>query len=73
MAQSEEYLRRNLIHSKAVGAMAGAQNSLKRLRRLKRAPKWLLASLEGVAERAEVVAREAAVHRDEVYVKLSES
>lgn len=63
---SPEYLRRNLLHCAAVGASAGAEASLKRLRGIKRAPKWLLASLAGVMERAERVAAEMAKHRDEI-------
>jgi hypothetical protein len=62
----DEYLRRNLLHASAVGCMGNAKASLKRLRARKTpAPLWLIRSLEGIAERAERVAREMAVHRDE--------
>jgi hypothetical protein len=62
----EEYLRRNLIHASSVGALAGAEKSLARILTWKKRPRWLVDSLEGIKERAQVVAGEMAKHRDEV-------
>lgn len=46
-----EYLRRNLLHCKAIGAMAGAEKALERVMRMKRRPKWLVESLLGIIDR----------------------
>jgi len=64
--QSVEYSRRNLLHASAVGAEAGARVSLARVKRWKNPPKWLVASLEGVHERAVQVSAEMAAHRNEM-------
>ncbi len=61
-----EYLRRNLLHASAIGALAGAKKSLARVKAWKNAPKWLVRSLSGVVIRADAVATEMAAHRDEV-------
>jgi len=53
MPVNPEYLRRNLLHCKAVGAHANATVALIRLRSMKRPPKWLVASLEGIVERVD--------------------
>ena len=62
-----EYGRRNLLHAKAHGAHANARAAWLRLRRQKRAPKWLVAYLAGIVERTESVAKEMAAHRDEMW------
>jgi len=62
-----EYGRRNLLHCKAVGAHANARAAWLKLRRQKRAPKWLVTYLEGIVERTQPVADEMARHRDEVW------
>ena len=62
----EEYLRRNLLHASSVGAEANSKAVLKRVKSLKRPPKWLVAALEGVIERCEKVSPEMAKHRDEI-------
>jgi len=62
----EEYLRRNLLHASSVGATAGANSAIERLKKMKRPPKWLLAALDGISRRASDVAHEMATHRDEL-------
>lgn len=65
--QLDEYLRRNLLHAKAVGAAAGVLSIIGRLEaRTRLPPQWLLDGLRDVFERADAVATEMAVHRDEV-------
>jgi hypothetical protein len=68
-----EYLRRNLLVCKAVGAHAGASKSLERLRRMKRPPKWLVKSLEGVVERAEPLVSALACYRAVVPSHLTDN
>jgi hypothetical protein len=46
-----EYLRRNLIVAGAIGARAGCDAALDRLRGQKGAPKWLVAQLESIRVR----------------------
>lgn len=47
-----EYLRRNLLVCSAVGALASIEQSIKRLEKMKRPPRWLLKSLHMAQERA---------------------
>jgi hypothetical protein len=61
---STEYLRRNLIVAKAIGAKAGVSKSLKRLEQMSRAPQWLVTSLRGVLERQDPIPEELAKWRD---------
>ena len=61
------YGHRNLLHCKAVGALAGAEAALQRARATKRSPRWLVECLEGIVERARPVANEMAKHRDEAW------
>ena len=61
------YNRRNLLHCKAVGALANAQAAQRKLRRTKRPAKWLLQYLVGIEERLHPVADEMARHRDEAW------
>jgi hypothetical protein len=63
---SFEYGRRNLLHCKAIGAHANARAAYLKLRRQKRAPKWLVRCLEGIVEHTRPVANEMTAHRDEI-------
>lgn len=63
---TEEYLRRNLIHAKAVGVRAGLYEALRRLNGTRRPPKWLTKLLSAEYLKANAVAEEVAKHRDEV-------
>lgn len=60
----EEYLRRNSIHAKSIGAQAGVRVALERLTKRKDAPKWLVKQLEGVASRLAPVPHEIAEWRN---------
>jgi len=60
-----EYLRRNLLHAKAVGANANLANLRKRAARVS-LPLWLQAGLEGIEIRIRDLPRELAAHRDEI-------
>lgn len=51
----EEYLRRNSIQAKSVGAKARIEATLQRLEKMKSPPKWLLASLQDIAERLDPI------------------
>ncbi len=46
-----EYLRRNLVVCGAIGARAGCDTALERLRGQKGAPKWLIEQLESIRVR----------------------
>lgn len=67
-AAMEEYLRRNLLHAAAVGAEANARAALQRLLETKRPRKWLVEALDGIATRANRVAKEMAAHRNEIEI-----
>lgn len=58
-----EYLRRNLLHCKAVGAHANTEAALKRLAAMKRPPKWIVAALEGIRDRVEPLQGALACYR----------
>lgn len=60
----EEYLRRNLIHAGSIGVRAGISNAVDRLKTTKRPPKWLVAQLEGLSDRAERASSELAKWRN---------
>ena len=64
----KEYLRRNLVHSKACGMEAGLISALFKVARLKNHPKWLVKLLKETMDKAEGIRRELAKHRDEVKV-----
>lgn len=66
MAINPEYLRRNLLHCKAVGAYHNAIHAKKRLEQQVRPPKWLLAALDGIIERAGAVHPAMACYRSAV-------
>ena len=63
--QSEEYLRRNLLHCKACGVAAGISAAIERLKAKAKTPKWLMTILENELAKAYAVANEMAKHRDE--------
>ena len=63
----ERYGRRNLLHCKAVGALANARAARDKLTMLKRPPKWMVEYLDGIVERLVPVADEMAKHRDETW------
>lgn len=63
MSVNPEYLRRNLLVCKAVGANANAKAALKRLQGQKQPPKWLVAYLEGIIERTEPLGPALACYR----------
>lgn len=60
----DEYLRRNLLVAKAIGANANAKVALMRLRTMKRPPKWLLESYEGIISRTDPLSPDLAKWRD---------
>ena len=60
-----EYLRRNRLVAKAVGAKANVEEILKHLSSLQNNPKWLVDELDGVLRRIEPLSDELAKHRDE--------
>lgn len=59
-----EYLRRNLLVAKAIGARANAGVALDRLQTHRRPPKWLVEYLRGIAERCEPLPADLARWRD---------
>lgn len=61
-----EYLRRNLLVAKAIGAHANSSAALKRLLATKRPPQWLVKYLEGVIERTEPLVSALACYRSAV-------
>lgn len=61
----EEYLRRNLIHAGSIGMTAGLKTAMRRLSETKRPPKWLLAQLRGILDRAERCPPELAAWRNQ--------
>ena len=60
----DEYLRRNLLVCKAVGAKSIASKSLKRLEQQTRPPKWLVAALRGILERTDPLPEDLAKWRN---------
>lgn len=65
----DEYLRRNLLVCAAIGATAGLEECLERISAMRRPPKWLIESLEGVLERARRVRAEMVARRDDIRPK----
>ena len=51
MKACPEYLRRNLMVAKAIGARTYASNALKRVEQSSRPRRWLIAHLTGIVER----------------------
>lgn len=62
----EEYLRRNYLQAKAVGALSLVKSITNRATSLKRPPKWLLRDLNQIEIRIRELPHELALHRDEV-------
>ena len=60
-----EYLRRNKLVAKSIGAKANIEHILKHLEQIKNRPQWLVDELEGVLWRIEPLSSELAKHRDE--------
>lgn len=58
-----EYLRRNLLVCKAIGANANARAALKRLQAQKRPQQWLVVYLQGIIERTEELGPALACYR----------
>lgn len=66
-----EYLRRNLLHSKAAGVEAGLNAAIKKLRGLRNRSKWIKWMLDLLVRewaKSRDVVDEMASHRDEVEV-----
>ncbi len=59
-----EYLRRNLVIAKACGAKEEIKITIERLKKAKRVPKWLLASLAAMQVRVEGIPAELSQWRD---------
>lgn len=64
MKRHTEYLRRNLLHAKAVGANAGLDAAINRLCNTKRHPRWLVEALLRVKVRIEPLPHEIALWRN---------
>ncbi len=64
MIDRDEYLRRNLLHAKSLGVKANASAALKRLEMQANPPKWLVAALRGILERADPLPADLARWRD---------
>ena len=62
----EEYLRRNLLVSSAIGARANIHHAQRRLEVLARPQAWLVELLNGISNRLERLPSELAAHRDEL-------
>jgi hypothetical protein len=73
VSSNAEYLRRNLIAAKAVGAHANTVATLKRVNQLAHPPRWLVKALEGIRDRAEPLAAELAAYRDLIKYDYSQS
>lgn len=63
MPVNPEYLRRNLLVCKAVGANANAKAALQRLQAQRRPAKWLVNYLQGIIDRTESLPGELACYR----------
>ena len=62
-----EYMRRNLLCAKAIGAQAAIRKALEETEKLKRPPKRLIKRLRHALERLEDVPADLAQHRNSVY------
>jgi hypothetical protein len=67
-----EYLRRNLLVCKAVGANANAKAALGRLKLQKSPPRWLMDSLQGIIDRTEELGPALACYRAVVPERVTE-
>jgi hypothetical protein len=61
-----EYLRRNMLVCKAVGARSYIPGALARLQKQKRPPQWILRMLAEMDKRLEPLPTALAAYRDEV-------
>jgi GR25 family glycosyltransferase involved in LPS biosynthesis len=68
-----EYLRRNLMVCRAIGANANAKAAITRLKAQKRPAQWLLAYLQGIIERTEHLPGELACYRSGVPINVPRS
>lgn len=59
----DEYLRRNMLVCKAVGAQSIAESILKRLAATKRPPAWLVQAVTGIHDRVAPLPRDLAAYR----------
>lgn len=60
----DEYLRRNLLIAKAIGARAAANVALHRLKKMKNPPKWIIAAFEAVEVRTAELPPDLALWRN---------
>lgn len=60
----DEYLRRNLLVAKAIGARENARATLARLNGCAYAPKWLWERLQGIIDRCEPLPADLALWRN---------
>ena len=62
-----EYLRRNIIASRAVGVRSGLKTAIDRLEKNKNSPQWIINSLRREYVKTDSICTEIAKHRDEIY------
>lgn len=72
MSVNPEYLRRNLLVCKAIGANANAKAAMTRLRSTKRPALWMVDYLQGIIERTEELGPALACYRAVVSERLEE-
>jgi hypothetical protein len=70
MSVNPEYLRRNLLVAKAIGANANAKAALARLRATKRPAQWMVDYLQGIIDRTETLGPDLACYRSAVPERL---
>lgn len=71
MSVNPEYLRRNLLVCKAIGAHENAKAARTRVLAWKRPPVWLVDALDGIIDRTEGLAPELACYRSSVPERLA--
>lgn len=64
MSNHEEYLRRNMMVAKAIGAHANTAAALRRLKQQSRPPQWLVRELEWIITSLEPLPGELAQWRN---------
>lgn len=70
MPVNPEYLRRNLLVCRAIGANRNAKAALRRLQGQRRPAKWLVTYLQGIIDRTEGLPGELACYRAAVPVNV---
>lgn len=60
----DEYLRRNLLHCKSLGAHGIAAASMGRLLSMKNPPRWIVEALDGILDRTAELSPEMAAWRN---------